>query len=199
MVYELKAKTIRAHRSVGSLIIQFWSWFNIPLQRIKCTLIPYINNNKIKLKPMTYYPLHANSSCTSVYNLTRQCYHLSKLPLKSLSYKSDLLCDRLTYSNSKEYMSNSTKWIIAIIDFMITCPLDHPKDTLSQSHEISWCLYWEYLLSPTSINDDPIHKDIWPLKDFTHRSKPPIDFNTCSISSQGWESIKYNNLVNYNN
>ena len=145
MVYELKAKTIRAHRSVGSLIIQFWSWFNIPLQRIKCTLIPYINNNKIKLKPMTYYPLHANSSCTSVYNLTRQCYHLSKLPLKSLSYKSDLLCDRLTYSNSKEYMSNSIKWIIAIIDFMITCPLDHPKDTLSQSHEISWCLYWEYL------------------------------------------------------
>ena len=35
--------------------------------------------------------------------------------------------------------------------------------TLSQSHEISWYLCWEYLLPPTSINRDPIHRDIWSL------------------------------------
>ena len=31
------------------------------------------------------------------------------------------------------------------------------------THEISWCLYWEYMLSSAFINNDPIHRDIWPL------------------------------------
>ena len=31
----------------------------------------------------------------------------------------------MTYSNSIEHMSNSSKGITMAIDFMITCPLDH--------------------------------------------------------------------------
>ena len=44
-VYELKAGITRTHMSIGSLIIQFWSWFNIPLQRINQTPVSYVNNN----------------------------------------------------------------------------------------------------------------------------------------------------------
>ena len=29
--YELRAATIEAHRSIGSLIIKIWNWLNIPL------------------------------------------------------------------------------------------------------------------------------------------------------------------------
>ena len=52
---------------------------------------------------------------------------MSRLPIQSLSYKSNLLCDQLKYSNSKEYISNSTKGIFMAIDFMIACPLDHQR------------------------------------------------------------------------
>ena len=77
------------------------------------------------LGSVTYYTLHANSPWTSIHNLKRQYYHLLRLHLKSLCYKSHLLCDEMTYSSSKNHMSNYTKGIIVIIDFMITCPLDH--------------------------------------------------------------------------
>ena len=42
-----------------------------------------------------------------------------------MNYRSHLLYDQLTHSNSKEHMSNSTKGIVVATDFMITCPLDH--------------------------------------------------------------------------
>ena len=46
-VYELRAGITRTHMIIGSLIIQFWSWFNIPLQRINYTLISYVYYNEI--------------------------------------------------------------------------------------------------------------------------------------------------------
>ena len=49
MVYELRVGTIGTYRSIGSLKIQFWSLFNIPLKRINCTLVSYVNNNERKL------------------------------------------------------------------------------------------------------------------------------------------------------
>ena len=67
MTYELKVRTIGTHRSIGSLKIQLWILFNIPLQKINFTL----NNNKMKFGFVTYYPLHINSLWTGVYNLTR--------------------------------------------------------------------------------------------------------------------------------
>ena len=125
--YELRVKITKTHRSTSSLIIKFWNWLNISLQRVNCVLVPYVYYNKHQvLGSMTYYPLYVDSSWTSVRNLTRQCYHLLRLPLKSLSYKSPLLCDQMTYYSSKEHMSNSTKGITMVIDFMITCTLDHP-------------------------------------------------------------------------
>ena len=112
MVYELRTGTTRNQLKriqSNSHRIQFWSWFNIPL-RINCILIPYVNN-EIKLGSVTYYPLYTNSSWIGVRNLVRSCYHLSRLPLKCLSYKFHLLCDQLAYFNSKEHMSNSIKRI----------------------------------------------------------------------------------------
>ena len=120
-------RTIGTHRIIGSIKIQLWSWFNIPLKRINYSLVPYVNNNETKLGSMTHYPLHAYSPWTDVCKLTRKCYHLSRLPLQSLSYKSHFLCNQLIYSSSKEHMSNSTKGIIVVIDFIIACPLDHPR------------------------------------------------------------------------
>ena len=61
MVNDLKAGTIVTHRGTGCFEIQIWSWFNIPLKRIKYTPIPYVNNNKTKFGYVTYYPLHADS------------------------------------------------------------------------------------------------------------------------------------------
>ena len=71
--------------------------------------IPCINNNKMKLRFVTYYPLYVDSLRIGVRNLTRQYYHLSRLLLQFLSYKFHLLYDQLTYSNSKEHMSNFHK------------------------------------------------------------------------------------------
>ena len=45
-VYELRVGTTRTHRSIDSLIIQFWSGLNILLQRINWTPIFYVNSNK---------------------------------------------------------------------------------------------------------------------------------------------------------
>ena len=45
-VYEFRAGTIKIHRSTNSLKIQFWSLFNIPLERINWTLVSYVNNNE---------------------------------------------------------------------------------------------------------------------------------------------------------
>ena len=45
MVYKPKVGTIETHKSTRSLKIQFLSWFNIPLKRINCIPIPFINNN----------------------------------------------------------------------------------------------------------------------------------------------------------
>ena len=59
--YELNVGTIETHRSTSSLKIQFWSWFNIPLKKINCNLVSYVNNNETKLGFMTYYPLHVDS------------------------------------------------------------------------------------------------------------------------------------------
>ena len=87
----------------------------------------YIRMRHQVLKSVTYYPLHVDFPWTGVHNLTRYCYHLSRLPLKSLSYISYLLCDQLTYSSSKEHMSNSTKWITVTTNFLITCSLDYPR------------------------------------------------------------------------
>ena len=53
------------------------------------------------------------------------------------------------------------------------------------------------MLSLASINSDPIYKDIWPLLGLIDWSKSPVDFSTDSISSQGWVSMKYSNLVNH--
>ena len=125
MIYKFKAGTTETHRSIGSLKIQFWSWFNILLKKINYNLGLYVNNKKTKLRSVTYYLVYVNSSWTSVCNLERQCYHLSRSPLQFLSYRSHLLCDQLTYSSSKEHKSNSTKGIIMATNFMITCPLDH--------------------------------------------------------------------------
>ena len=117
-VDKLRTRTTKTHKSIGSLRIQFWSWFNIPLKKINCTLILYVNNNEMKLGFVTYYPLPVGCPWIGVHNLTR-------LPLQSLSYKSYLLYDQLTYSNFKEHTSNSTKGIIVAKNFMITCHLDH--------------------------------------------------------------------------
>ena len=57
MVYDLKVGTIETHRSTDSLIIQLWSWFNIPLKRVNYTLVSYVNNNEMSLGSITYYPL----------------------------------------------------------------------------------------------------------------------------------------------
>ena len=137
MVYELGVGTIGTYRSIGYLIIQFWSWFDILVKRINCISIPYVNNNKMTLGSMIYYPLHTDSLWTGICDLTRECYHLSRLPFKSLSYKYHLLFDQLIYSNFKEYMSSSTKGIIVVINFMITCCLNHPMEhTVSISGDI---------------------------------------------------------------
>ena len=57
------------------------------------------------------------------------CWHLLSICLlKDVDWESHLLCNQLTYSNSKEHMSNSTKEITMTIDFMITCPLDHSRE-----------------------------------------------------------------------
>ena len=78
------------------------------------------------LGSVTYYTLHANSPWTSIHNLKRQYYHLLRLPLKSLCYKSHLLYDQLTYSSSeKTYVKFHLRNYYGITNFMITCPLDH--------------------------------------------------------------------------
>ena len=126
--YKLKAGTIETHRSIGFLIIKFWNWLNISQYRVNYTLVPYVNYNKTPSDQV--YDLLSTTcklSWTDVRNLTRQCYHLSRLSFKSLSYNSHLLCDQMTYSISKEHMSNSIKWITMATDFMITCSLDHPR------------------------------------------------------------------------
>ena len=127
MLYELKMRTIRTHRSINYFRIQFWSWFRILLKRINYTLISYVNNKKTKFELVTYYPLHADFLWIDAHNLIRQCYRLSRLPLQFMSYKSHLLCDQLTYSRSREHLSNFIKWILETTDFMITCHLDHPR------------------------------------------------------------------------
>ena len=71
MVNELKVKTIGIHKSTDSLIIQFWSWFNIVLKRINYTPIPYINNNETKLEFVTFYPLHADFLWADIRNIPR--------------------------------------------------------------------------------------------------------------------------------
>ena len=96
-------------------------------KEINYTWVLYVNNNKIQIGFVTYYPLYVDSLWTGVHNLTRKCYHLLILPLKSLSYRSHLLCDQLTYFSSKKYMSNFTKGITVTTDFMITYPLDYPR------------------------------------------------------------------------
>ena len=45
--YELRAETIGTYKSIGSLIIKFWNWLNIPLQRVNYTPIPYVYYNEI--------------------------------------------------------------------------------------------------------------------------------------------------------
>ena len=60
MVYELKARTIMINSGTESLKIQFENWLNITLQWMNCTLVPYVNNNEMKLRYVTYYPLHVN-------------------------------------------------------------------------------------------------------------------------------------------
>ena len=50
--YELKTETTRTHKRIDSLIIQFWSWFNIPPKKINYTLVPFINNNETKFGPI---------------------------------------------------------------------------------------------------------------------------------------------------
>ena len=93
---------------------------------------------------MNWYPLS-----------NKVVFHLSRLPLKSLSYRSHLLYDQLTYSNSKEYMSNSTKWITVVIDFMITCHLDHPRGYIVS---ISWDIIVPLLRIPiASIENTRCH------------------------------------------
>ena len=42
---ELKAGTTGTH-SIGSIRNKFWNWLNTLLQRVKCTLIPYVYYNK---------------------------------------------------------------------------------------------------------------------------------------------------------
>ena len=71
MVYELRVGTIEIHRSIASLRIQFWSWFNIPLKRINYTPVSYVNNNETSLGAMTYDPLYVDSPWTGVCNLIR--------------------------------------------------------------------------------------------------------------------------------
>ena len=71
MVYELKAGTIETHESIGFLKIQFLNWSNIPLKRINYTPIPYVNNNETKFRPVTYYPLYADSPWIGIRNLTK--------------------------------------------------------------------------------------------------------------------------------
>ena len=56
-------------------------------------------------------------------------------------------------------MSNSIKIIIAAIDFMITCPLDHLRGHLD-------CIkntYWEYPLPPALSIVTQFVENIWPL------------------------------------
>ena len=62
-----------------------------------------------------------------VFIILRYCYYLLRLPLKSLKYKFHLLYDQLTYFDYKEHMLNSTKRIITTTNFMVICPLDHPR------------------------------------------------------------------------
>ena len=62
MVYELRARTIETHKSIDFFIIQSWNWFNISLKKINYTIVPYVKNNEMKLKSVTYYLLHADSS-----------------------------------------------------------------------------------------------------------------------------------------
>ena len=45
-VDEFRTGTTGTHKIIGSLKIQFWIWFNIPLQRINWTSISYVNNNE---------------------------------------------------------------------------------------------------------------------------------------------------------
>ena len=59
-VFELRAGTIGTNRSINFLRIQFWNGFNILLQIINFTLVPYVKNNEMKLEFMTYYPLHVD-------------------------------------------------------------------------------------------------------------------------------------------
>ena len=40
--YELRAETIGTYKSIGSLIIKFWNWLNILLQRVNYTLVLYV-------------------------------------------------------------------------------------------------------------------------------------------------------------
>ena len=60
-------------------------------------------------------------------DLIRKCYHLSRLPLKSLSYKFHLSGDQLTYLNSKEHTLNSTKRITVTIKFYDYISFRSPK------------------------------------------------------------------------
>ena len=143
--------------------IQFWIWFNIPIQRINCTLVSYVHNYKTKLQSLTHYPLHVDShelvyvikqgsviiyqyypSYPSVTNPTYYVINWHTLALRSICQipLKKLLWPQILWSH-----------ILYITQI----------GTLSQSHEISWCLYWEYMFSPTSINNNLIYRDIWLL------------------------------------
>ena len=104
----------------------------------------YITMRHQVLKSVTYYPLHTDSPWTSVHNLTIQCYHLSRLPPKSL-----------TYFSPKEHMLNSTKGTTMTTDFMITCPLDHP---MGHVVSIPWDIMVPLLRKPIAT----ILYQLWP-------------------------------------
>ena len=44
--YELIVRTTRTHKRISSLIIKFWNWVNIPLERVNYTPVPYVNYNE---------------------------------------------------------------------------------------------------------------------------------------------------------
>ena len=127
--YELKVRTIETHRSTSSLKIKFWNWLEISLQRVNCTPIPYVYYNE---KPSAQIRNLLSTTCILPMNWYPQYNKVVLLPNKItsqiLELQITLLCDRLTYSSSKEHMSNSTKGIIVVTYFMITYPLDHPRE-----------------------------------------------------------------------
>ena len=98
--------------------------------------------------------------------------NLLRLFLQSLSYRSSYYVNKRHNQLTKSICQIPLKELPWAHRFHDHTSLRSPKGThCLKVHEISWCIYWEYLFLLVSINNEKSIGNIWSAYDLAHRSK----------------------------